>query len=346
MLPSTVIDAGPVPAERAGTTTIWPLAFALAGVASPLAPRILYSTAALPLDPVAHTLSVAAGICVAFAVPLAGLALLWMSTGRRDTGALRARGIGMLLVIAPVLTALGTTWAAAAGLRASALPIWVGCWTAATLGVAWRSSVAEPILPVAINRRVRQVHRTFVALLLLFAAAHLAVNLTALRDLAVYNQAAGWFRLAWRTRIGEPILIALLATQLVTGLTLALDASIGRSTFEHLCQITAGLFIAVFLTSHTFAVAVLGRQLLNRGPAFTFASGGPGGLLASAQSATLFPYYGLAVVALFVHLARPLRLYLSRTIGPAQGRLAAGVLVGAGFVVSALLLVALVHPGR
>src|SRR6185436_19753961 len=129
----------------------------------------------------------------------------------------------------------------------------------ATIAIEARSASPRPLLGPAANRRVRRIHRTFIALLILFVIGHLAVNLTAIRDLGIYNQAAGWFRLAWRTPIAEPILITLLAIQVATGLTLALDATLGRSTFEHLCQITAGAFIAVFLMSHTLAVAVLGR---------------------------------------------------------------------------------------
>lgn len=337
-----VADGRTTAARRGGTLSL----ALLAGVAYPLAPPVLYGAAAAPLGPAAHAAAVAAGILLVPAVPLAGAALLWSSAGQNDTGALRARGIGMLLVLAPVLAALGIGVSAVAGLRGwGAATAWVVFWAAATTGIAARSASPRPMLAPAANRRVRRIHRAFIALLILFVIAHLAVNLAAIRDLDVYDQAAGWFRLVWRTPIAEPILIALLAIQLVTGLMLAFDATIGRSTFEHLCQITAGVFIAVFLMSHTLAVAVLGRGLLNRGPDFTFASAGPAGLFASAQGATLFPYYGLGVVAVFVHLARPVRLYVTRKAGVAQARRAAAVLAGVALVLSALLLRTLVHPG-
>jgi hypothetical protein len=318
----------------------------LAGVAYPLTPPVLYSAAAAPFVPAAHAAAVAAGILLVLVVPLAGAALLWSSAARNDAPALRARGIGMLLVLAPVLRALGIGVAAVTGLGAwGAAAAWVAFWAAATIAIGARSASPRPLLGSAANRRIRRIHRTFIALLILFVLAHLAVNLTAIHDLGIYNQAAGWFRLAWRTPITEPILIALLAIQVATGLMLALDATIGRSTFEHLCQITAGAFIAVFLMSHTLAVAVLGRGLLNRGPDFTFASAGPAGLFGSAQGAALFPYYGLGVVAVLVHLARPVRLYVTRKAGQAQGRRAVAVLAGLALVLSALLLRALVHPG-
>lgn len=322
-----------------------PLLGALAGIVYPALPALLYGLASAPAGPVPHALAVAAGILGVFAVPLAGLALLWVSAGANDVRALRFRGIGMLLVIAPVLTALGTTVSGYLGLGSLAASIWVGFWLLAGAAVFWRSAVRGPLMTAAVSRALRRVHRTFIVVLIGFVVLHLAVNLTALRDLASYNEAAGWFRFVWRTPVGEPILVALLAIQMVTGLALAVDVSAGRSTFEHLCQIAAGLLIAVFLTSHTFAVAVLGRGQLDRGPDFTFASAGPAGVLGSALGATLFAYYGLAVVAVLVHLARPLRLLALRRLGTAGARIAVTILIVTAFVVSALLLTALANPG-
>ena len=327
--------------------SLTPLAFLLGAVVYPLAPPVLYALAQAPLAAAMRILALAAGTALVFTVPIAGIALVWASRGINDLRALRQRFVGMLLVVTPVLTALATTWAGAIGLPARVtLPLWVGAWALTAAAVAWRSAAARPLLSASTNRRARRLHRTLVILLLLFAGAHLAVNLTAVWGLATYDQAAAWFRLAWRTPVGEPVLIAILALQAGTGMMLAADAALGRSTFEHLCQITAGLFIAAFLTSHTFAVAVLGRTLLDRGPAFTFASAGPAGLLGSAQAVVLLPYYALGVLALFVHLARPLRVSLTRRAGAMWPRVAAGTLVIAGFVISGLLLVALVNPTR
>jgi len=323
----------------------WPLLVAVVGIMYPRLPAFLYTVASAPLSRLTHVLALGMGILAVFAVPFVGLVLIRASAGANHVRALRVRGVGMLLVVAPVLTALGTSVSAYLSLRSRAVPIWVAVWTLAGAVVFWRSAIPGPLMSSAVSGRIRRTHRAFIVLLIAFVILHLAVNLTALRDLASYNQAAGWFRFIWRTPIGEPILIALLAIQMATGLALAVDVSAGRSTFEHLCQITAGLFIAVFLTSHTFAVAVLGRVLLDRGPAFTFASAGAAGVLGSAQGATLFPYYGLAVVAVLVHVARPLRLSVLRHGGAARARTAAAMLIVAAFVLSALLLTALVNPG-
>lgn len=320
----------------------------LAGAAYPFTPGLLYGLASLPSTPVQHFAAILAGTALVLAIPAAGAVLLWMSRGMNEMVALRARGVGMLLIVAPVVTAMLPTIITLAGWRSAQafVPLWAAFWVLASGGIFWRSTIPHPLLSSFANRRIRRVHRALVVLLIAFAAVHLIVNLTALRGLGTYDVTAGWFRLVWRTSVGEPVLIALLVVQAVTGLLLALDASVGRSTFEHLCQIAAGLFVAAFLTSHTLAVAVLGRALLNRGPDFTFASAGPHGVLASAQAAALYPYYALAVVAVFVHVARPFRLLLQRKIGASSAKIATGALVATGVVVSVLLVVALLNPSR
>jgi hypothetical protein len=292
-------------------------------------------------------LAIVGGTLLVFAIPLVGARLVWRSAGLNDVGALRARGVGMLLVISPVLAAIVRSVASAFGARTTGfLPIWVGFWMLATAAVIWRSTIPRPVLSSRVSRGTRRVHRIFIVLLIAFATGHLVVNLTALDGLAFYNQAAGWFRLLWRTPVAEPMLVSLLAVQFISGVLLAFDASAGRSTVDHLAQITAGLFLGAFLVSHTTAVAVLGRTILDRGPDFTFASAGPNGLLGSAQGAALYPYYGLAVVALLVHLVRPLRLWMQRKVGASAARFSAAALIGTGVVVSALLLIALLNPMR
>jgi hypothetical protein len=332
-------------AERRVTTAV--LAVALLGMAYPLTPPLLFSLAAATTHPLSHGLAIVGGTFLVFAIPLVGALLVGRSAGHNDVGALRARGVGMLLVTSPVLAAMIRSVASVFGAGATGfLPIWIGFWMLATTVVLWRSTIPRSILSSRASRGTRRVHRMFIVLLIAFAIAHLMINLTALEGLAFYNQAAGWFRLLWRTPVAEPILVSLLAMQLVSGMLLAFDASAGRSTVDHLAQITAGLLLGSFLVSHTTAVAVLGRTILDHGPAFTFASAGPNGLLGSTQGAELYPYYGLAVVALLVHLARPLRLWMQRTVGASPARFAAVALVGTGVVVSALLLIALLNPMR
>ena len=325
--------------------TSWLIAATIAGAAYPIMPVALYAMAKMKTDPGIHAALIAAGLAVVFAVPLAGVVLLCVSAGTSEVAELRTRAAGILLVLAPALLVLSRVLASVAGFRASlAVPVWFGFWTLVTIGIVWRSATPRSLLPSSVSRGLRVMHRLIFAFVLLFIAAHLAVNLMALRDLAAYNLAAAWLRLAYRTPAGEPLLLALLALQMGSGLALALDTGISRTSFEHVCQVAAGLFIAAFLTSHTLAVAVLGRGWLDRGPMFAFASAGPGGLLSSAQGAALLPYYGLSVVSLTVHLARPIGLNVLRKAGAAPARVAVAVLICLGVVISALLLVALVTP--
>jgi hypothetical protein len=140
--------------------------------------------------------------------------------------------------------------------------------------------------------------------------------------------------LAYRTPIGEPILIGLLILQVITGLTIGTDAFPHRASVEYLIQMACSLYIVMFLGSHVLAVAVQGRQLLNHGPDFTYASPGPDGLLSTAGGVALAPYYCLAVIAFFAHLSRPSRLQLTRVADSDAARRSTHALVGAGGLIA------------
>jgi hypothetical protein len=289
--------------------------------------------------------AIALGVAAVAAFPLLGIGLLWKSARANDVTSLRARAAGVLLVTAPTLWVLTGVLAEVSGFGSEPrVPFWLGFWILGAASMFWRASEPRTLLASGAARRVRNVHRALVALIILFSAAHLAVNLTAWHSLETYDRAATWLRLLYRTPAAEPILLAAFAIQLASGLLLALDAAFARSTFEHLCQVTAGLVLGTFVTSHTLAVAVLGRGLLDRGPDFTFASAGPGGLLSSVDGAELAPYYTLAVLALAIHLVRPLRLAILRIGGGRIARLVAPALLTTALVATAIIVRALLAP--
>lgn len=315
----------------------------IAALAYPLAPGFLYRMAHAAAGPL-HMPALLLGVAGVAAAPIIGIALLWKSSGSNDSAALRARAAGMLLVITPTLWVMSGSVAAALHMG-SPRTLWTGIWLVAAAGLWLRGIAPKPVLPVVLARRILTGHRLFVVVLVAFAVTHLIVNLQAWQSLDAYNEAAAWFRGIYRTSIAEPILIALLVLQFSTGLALAINNGAGRSNFDHLVQVAAGLVLGTFLISHVLAVVVLGRSLLNAGPDFTFASAGPGGVLASGQGAGLAPYYTLAVIALAAHLARPLKRLVQPATGPGNARLIAGTLVVVGVVVAGFLLDALLAPG-
>ncbi|MCC7497608.1 MAG: hypothetical protein IT160_08535 [Bryobacterales bacterium] len=316
-----------------------------------MAAAVAYPFTALPVFAAAHLpwsaeqvflFSLAAIVVLAF--PAGGLWLLVQTAGESNQRALVRRGLGTLLIIAPVMRILSGVLASRMGIPNGGALVWYSLWAAIAAVMLWRTLKPEPPFPAGLMAKAKSAHWMSAMVIGLFVVAHLATSLTILQSPEAYNRSASLLRLAYRTPVAEPILIGLLILQVITGLAMALEAFTRRASVEYLIQLATGMYLAVFLGSHTTAVAVGGRQLLNQGPDFTFASAGVGGLLASPAGAALAPYYFLAVVAFFSHLARPLRLGVMRFAGGATARRCSYALTGVGIVVASALLIGLCTP--
>ena len=137
----------------------------------------------------------------------------------------------------------------------------------------------------------------------------------------------------YRNALIEPVLIALLIFQLATGVTMVLQGWRSRSGVVAWLQAVSGLYIAAFIVIHT--TAVMGaRFLLHLDTNFNFAAAGlhvPGWLW------YFFPYYFLAVAALFAHVGCAIYWSFDDT-RPRAASMALRVLIGVG-VVSGVLFV-------
>jgi hypothetical protein len=167
----------------------------------------------------------------------------------------------------------------------------------------------------------RGLHRGLALGLGLFLALHLANHLAGLAGQDAHGQVQDALRQVYRARPVEALLLAVLLLQAGLGLWL-----LSRRRRWGV-QTVSGAYLALFLTIHLGAVMVARWQGIETDLAFAAA-----GLHAPAPWPVVFaPYYGLAVLALFLHLSVPLgRRH------PALG----GTVAGVGAAV-ALLLVAL-----
>ncbi len=312
---------------------------------------LAYPFTMLPVFSIAHMatsfwqvflFSSASAIVLLF--PACGLFLLLGTAGQADRAALIRRGMGIVLIVSPVLRVFSSTIASLLHIPLSSLAVWFALWILIGALVLERISHPEPLFSIRTISKTKVVHGVSAIIIALFVLAHLTVNLSILKSPEAYLSTASILRLAYRTPIAEPILIVLLAMQVGSGLIMASDAFCRRASSEYLIQIACGLYFVIFIGSHTIAVAVLGRTLLNHGPDFTYASGGRGGLLASPGGVPLAPYYLLAVVTFFIHLSRPLRLWMIKIGKTRLARPSAYGLVSLGSVVAIALLVALCTP--
>jgi succinate dehydrogenase/fumarate reductase cytochrome b subunit len=266
-------------------------------------------------------------IAAAIVIPLTGLAIASRS-------AIAARAGYITIVIPPLFTATaGLVRLAAHG----------GYWTALAFSVPVLVIGGGLTLSLSPGRLLLKLHRTTAIALLIFVLAHLTNHPFALSSLAAHKAVQDALRVAYRNFILEPLLIAALVVQALSGVALAWRDRHRQGFLNH-AQAASGFFIAVFLCSHLMATLVNGRALAHIETDFIFAAGGRAGLLHSPGMEDLIPYYFLAPVAFFTHVGIAARRTLLRRRSPQANRLSAG-LFALGVALSVLILIALCGTG-
>jgi hypothetical protein len=125
-------------------------------------------------------------------------------------------------------------------------------------------------------------------------------------------------RLVYRQNAGQTILIAAVAVQVSTGLTMVWKYYLRRATPLRNLQLVSGLYLAVFLVTHLITVFTTRHSGIDTD--FVWASHAPSGLLCGLSTVPLLPRYSLAVLAVFAHLACQARWNLSRVISESAAR--------------------------
>lgn len=146
----------------------------------------------------------------------------------------------------------------------------------------------------------RQVHRAIAILIAAFVMLHLGTHLFAWGGVDAHTAALEKARLLYRHSIAESMLVLAIITQVLLGLRLAIsrlregvDRGWGR------IQIASGVALAIFLLAHTGA-ALSARWLGGIETNFYWPAGT---LLLSPLKYGFWPYYLIAVSALFAHVA-------------------------------------------
>ena len=149
------------------------------------------------------------------------------------------------------------------------------------------------------RRWIRIAHRVSAVLLAIFLAVHLLNHVAALWGIAAHIDFMEGARLVYRSPALEPMLLAAVLVQIVTGVEQVRAGWGTRRGFWQRTQAVSGLYLAFFLANHTFWVLVarFGYGLdSNFYLAATF-------LTISPLPILFAPYYAMGVFALFAHLA-------------------------------------------
>jgi hypothetical protein len=185
---------------------------------------------------------------------------------------------------------------------------------------------------------LQRVHRISAMLLLLFGMVHVTNHVAAVGSLQTHVTLQNWLRTVYRQPVVEALIIMAALSQVVTGWLVVSRVRLQRSTRLRNLQVLAGSFLGMFFISHLTGV-FSGRFVQHVDTTFSWATGGPHGLLANPRSPSMVPYYSLAVLAFFIHAATAGRWTLASALGPSAAlKLCYGIIVLGIMVTLTLLL--------
>src|SRR5689334_8765966 len=146
----------------------------------------------------------------------------------------------------------------------------------------------------------------------------------------------------YRSDIVQPVLVALFAYQVISGVALLWRHTALKADFFRTLQTATGALLTAFIVSHLNAVFVLGRGVSQVDTTFSWAGGAPSGLLPDPWNVRLIPHYSLAVWLVITHAGLGLRMVLlNHRTSRALANQVAWALSALGLVVSLIILAAL-----
>lgn len=154
-------------------------------------------------------------------------------------------------------------------------------------------------LPIVCGRTMKKIHYISGLTISVFVGLHLFNHSWSFFGASEHIELMHSLRLIYRNIVVETILLIAVAVQITSGIYLfKRSRKTAISRFEKI-HIWSGLYLAAFLIFHVLAV-VIGRFYLQLDTNFYF---GVAGLNTFPVNLFFIPYYGLAIISFFGHIA-------------------------------------------
>jgi hypothetical protein len=296
-------------------------------------------------------LSVFASLTLALAVMLVsfvfGLAL-GSPHVRDDPESYRARSIAHLAFATPSLYVGFGNVAYYVFQAPSAAPIaWLIFWAlvAAIAMTGPRSSPMAPAMTPIGHRRLALAHGVSAcAILLLFIGPHIVNHTAGFWNGAVHIALMNVARLVYRNDIVQPILLALIGFQILSGTALVRWRMRMPGDFPGTAQTMSAVFVGAYFLAHM--IAVFATRHAGTDTNWTWLTRPNGSMLTglSPSNLRLLAHYWVGPIAIVAHVACGLRMVLlRRDISPVTTSRIALALIAAGVVTSSIILAALLN---
>jgi succinate dehydrogenase/fumarate reductase cytochrome b subunit len=146
--------------------------------------------------------------------------------------------------------------------------------------------------------RIKQLHYISGLIITVFVGLHLFNHLSSIFGIETYMEVMDTLRLVYRNIVVESILLLAVVVQIISGIKLFFTTKKSGPFFRKL-QIWSGLYLAFFFLIHVSAILV-GRFVLNVDTNFYY---GAAGLNIFPLNLFFIPYYTLAILSFFGHIA-------------------------------------------
>lgn len=145
----------------------------------------------------------------------------------------------------------------------------------------------------------KKLHYFSGIVLSIFITLHLLNHLGSIWGAEVHIQSMNYLRPLYRNIVIETLLLCSVSIQIFSGLRLVYKRKTLKLSFFQIIQNYSGLYLSFFLLVHLSAIMV-GRYYLKLDTNFYF---GVAGLNTFPINLFFIPYYALALISVFTHLA-------------------------------------------
>ena len=302
-------------------------------------------------DGVALWVSVIASLVLAVAVMLVSFAVArTLGAGRNDTPRNQyARGVAHLAFATPSLL-VGFANVANVLRSPAAVPIvWFSFWALVAVPIvlipSWPAQPrAKPIgMSAEVRRRLALAHGiSACAILLLFVVPHIVNHIIGFWNGAAHIETMNAVRLLYRGDNMQPILLALIGFQILSGTALVRRRMRLPGDFIGSLQTMTGVYVGIYFLAHM--TAVFAARYAGTDTNWNWLTNNGHVMLSSLSTLRLIAHYWVGPIAILTHVGCGIRMVLlERQVSPViADRLLRG-LVGAGVVLSTVVLVALLN---
>jgi hypothetical protein len=216
-------------------------------------------------------------------------------------------------------------------------------WVAMIVLLGPRSSpIAAAVTPVG-QRRLALAHGVSAsAILLLFIGPHIVNHVAGFWNGPVHIAVMNAVRRVYRNDIVQPVLLALIGFQILSGTALLRRRMRMPSDFLGTVQTMSGVYVGVYLLAHI--TAVFAARYAGTDTNWTWLTRPNDSMLVSLSNLRLIAHYWVGPIAIVAHLACGLRMVLlQHNISPPTANRLALALITVGVVASSVILLALLN---